>query len=97
MILNDSVKGECMLYLLLIKIRNIYDLGGIWNFKLGEYNLNELLFLDEVMVILILFNDLMVSKEKCDYIGDFWYEKVIEVFKVLEGEEMVLCFGLVIY
>lgn len=35
MILNDSVKGECMLYPLLTKTRNTYDLGGIWNFKLG--------------------------------------------------------------
>lgn len=93
MILNDSVKGECMLYPLLTKTRNTYDLGGIWNFKLGEHNPNELLPSDEVMVIPTSFNDLMVSKEKRDYIGDFWYEKVIEVPKVSEGEEMVLRFG----
>lgn len=82
-----------MLYPIVTKTRTVLDLNGVWNFKLGDHNPAELLSSKEVMVVPTSFNDVVVEKEKRDYIGDFWYERTVDVPRVLEGEELVLRFG----
>lgn len=82
-----------MLYPTLTKTRSVYDLCGVWNFKLGDHNPAELLSSEEIMVVPTSFNDVVVDKDKRNYIGDFWYEKMIDIPRVLEGEELVLRFG----
>lgn len=64
-----------MLYPTLTKTRSVYDLCGVWNFKLGDHNPAELLSSEEIMVVPTSFNDVVVDKDKRNYIGDFWYEK----------------------
>ncbi|HEL1141615.1 TPA: beta-glucuronidase [Streptococcus equi subsp. zooepidemicus] len=81
-----------MLYPILTKTRKIYDLGGLWQFKLGDHNPQELLASDELMVVPTSFNDVVVDKDKRNYIGDFWYERFVDV-PDLADEELVLRFG----
>lgn len=82
-----------MLYPIVTKTRTVLDLNGIWNFKLGDHDPTELLASKEVMVVPTSFNDVVVEKEKRDYIGDFWYERMVDVPRILENEELVLRFG----
>lgn len=82
-----------MLYPTLTKTRSVYDLSGVWNFKFGDHNPTELLSSEEVMVVPTSFNDVVVDKDKRNFIGDFWYEKMIEIPRVQEDEEAVLRFG----
>ena len=64
-----------MLYPILTKTRSIYDLNGLWNFKLGSHDTKKLLSSSEVMMVPTSFNDVVVDEEKRNYIGDFWYER----------------------
>ncbi|CAM4186157.1 beta-glucuronidase [Streptococcus penaeicida] len=82
-----------MLYPSLSKSRSVYDLSGLWQFKLGNHNPDEILSNEEVMVVPSSFNDVVVDKDKRNYIGDFWYERTLEIPKVAENEELVLRFG----
>lgn len=82
-----------MLYPILTKTRKIYDLGGLWQFKLGDHNPQELLASDELMVVPTSFNDVVVDKDKRNYIGDFWYERFVDVPDIAADEELVLRFG----
>lgn len=82
-----------MLYPILTKTRKIYDLGGLWQFKLGDHNPQELLAFDELMVVPTSFNDVVVDKDKRNYIGDFWYERFVDVPDLAADEELVLRFG----
>ncbi|RFE02487.1 beta-glucuronidase [Streptococcus parauberis] len=82
-----------MLYPSFSKSRSVYDLSGLWQFKLGDHNPQEILPNEEVMVVPSSFNDVVVDKDKRNYIGDFWYEKTLEIPKVAENEELVLRFG----
>ncbi|HEL1105826.1 TPA: beta-glucuronidase [Streptococcus equi subsp. zooepidemicus] len=82
-----------MLYPILTKTRKIYDLGGLWQFKLGDHNPQELLASDELMVVPTSFNDVVVDKDKRNYIGDFWYEHFVDVPDIAADEELVLRFG----
>ncbi|HEL0025583.1 TPA: beta-glucuronidase [Streptococcus equi subsp. zooepidemicus] len=82
-----------MLYPILTKTRKIYDLGGLWQFKLGDHNPQELLASDELMVVPTSFNDVVVDKDKRNYIGDFWYECFVDVPDLAADEELVLRFG----
>lgn len=82
-----------MLYPILTKTRKIYDLGGLWQFKLGDHNPQELLASDELMVVPTSFNDVVVDKDKRNYIGDFWYERFVDVPDLAADEELVLRFG----
>lgn len=82
-----------MLYPILTKTRKIYDLGGLWQFKLGDHNPQELLASDELMVVPTSFNDVVVDKDERNYIGDFWYECFVDVPDLAADEELVLRFG----
>lgn len=39
------------------------------------------------------FNDVVVDKDKRNYIGDFWYERFVDVPDLAADEELVLRFG----
>ena len=47
----------------------------------------------EVMMVPTSFNDVVVDEEKRNYIGDFWYERFIELPPIGENQEAVLRFG----
>ncbi|WP_162012063.1 beta-glucuronidase [Streptococcus sp. S784/96/1] len=82
-----------MLYPQLTKTRSLYDLNGVWNFKLGDHNPHEKLSSETVMVVPTSFNDVSVDKDVRNYIGDFWYERGVDIPKVGTDEELVLRFG----
>ncbi|MGT2828128.1 beta-glucuronidase [Streptococcus hillyeri] len=82
-----------MLYPQLTKTRSLYDLNGVWNFKLGDHNPQEKLSSETVMVVPTSFNDVSVDKDIRNYIGDFWYEREVEIPKVSRDEELVIRFG----
>lgn len=60
-----------MLYPTLTKTRSLYDLSGLWQFKLGDHNPEDCLSTEDVMVVPTSFNDVVVDKDKRNYIGDF--------------------------
>lgn len=82
-----------MLYPQLTKTRSLFDLNGLWNFKLGHHNPTENLSAETVMVVPTSFNDVSVNKEVRNYIGDFWYERQVAIPRVAADEELVLRFG----
>lgn len=45
------------------------------------------------MVVPTSFNDVVVDKDKRNYIGDFWYERWVDIPKLAENDELVLRFG----
>ena len=76
-----------MLYPKNTKTRTSIDLNGVWNFQLGEHFAEKRLEGKEVMVVPSSFNDVIVDKDKRNYIGDFWYERQIAVPNVDENQE----------
>ncbi|MGT2887093.1 beta-glucuronidase [Streptococcus didelphis] len=71
----------------------MYDLSGVWNFKLGEHDPGKKLSSGEVMVVPTSFNDVVVDKDKRNYIGDFWYERFLDIPQINQDQELVLRFG----
>lgn len=45
------------------------------------------------MAVPTSFNDVIVDKEKRQYIGDFWYERAVQLPPIAENDELVLRFG----
>lgn len=82
-----------MLYPTLTKTRSLYDLSGLWQFKLGDHNPEDCLSTEDVMVVPTSFNDVVVDKDKRNYIGDFWYERLVDLPKLAKDDESVLRFG----
>ncbi|SQF67269.1 beta-glucuronidase [Streptococcus dysgalactiae] len=82
-----------MLYPTLTKTRSLYDLSGLWQFKLGDHNPEDSLSTEDVMVVPTSFNDVVVDKDKRNYIGDFWYERLVDLPKLVKDDELVLRFG----
>lgn len=82
-----------MLYPSLTRTRSLIDLNGIWKFYLGEQDPETPLDTKDVMAVPTSFNDVVVDKEKRDYIGDFWYERHFDLPKVAADQELVLYFG----
>ncbi|EOT4863622.1 TPA: beta-glucuronidase [Streptococcus pyogenes] len=82
-----------MLYPTLTKTRSLYDLSGLWQFKLGDHNPEDCLSTEDVMVVPTSFNDVVVDKDKRNYIGDFWYERLVDLPKLAKDAELVLRFG----
>lgn len=82
-----------MLYPTLTKTRSLYDLSGLWQFKLGDHNPEDCLSTEDVMVVPTSFNDVVVDKDKRNYIGDFWYERLVDLPKLSKDDELVLRFG----
>lgn len=82
-----------MLYPSLTRTRNLIDLNGIWKFYLGEQDPATPLLTKDVMAVPTSFNDVVVDKDKRDYIGDFWYECLFDLPAVADNQELVLYFG----
>ncbi|MET3558766.1 beta-glucuronidase [Streptococcus rupicaprae] len=87
-----------MLYPQLSAKRKVYDLNGLWQFKQGNYtpHAHKRLSDDpesELMVVPTSFNDVLVDKNKRLFIGDNWYERVLDLPEIAEDEEAVLRFG----
>ncbi|MGG6795589.1 UNVERIFIED_CONTAM: beta-glucuronidase [Streptococcus canis] len=82
-----------MLYPTLTRTRRLYDLSGLWQFKLGDHNPEDCLSAEDVMVVPTSFNDVVVDKDKRNYIGDFWYERLVDIPQLTAEEELVLRFG----
>ncbi len=82
-----------MLYPILTRTRKLYDLGGVWSFKLGNHDPKSGPLLGDLMVVPTSFNDVVVDKDKRQYIGDFWYEREVTVPMLSKNEELVLRFG----
>ncbi|HFD4972756.1 TPA: beta-glucuronidase [Streptococcus pyogenes] len=82
-----------MLYPTLTKTRSLYDLSGLWQFKLGDHNPEDCLSTEDVMVVPTSFNDVVVDKDKRNYIGDFWYERLVDLPKLAKDDELILRFG----
>lgn len=82
-----------MLYPSVTRTRNLMDLNGIWMFYLGEQNPDTPLETKEVMAVPTSFNDVVVDKAKRDYIGDFWYERYIDLPQETGDKDLVLYFG----
>lgn len=79
-----------MLYPTLTKTRSLYDLSGLWQFKLGDHNPEDCLSTEDVMVVPTSFNDVVVDKDKRNYIGDFWYERLVDLPKLAKDDELIL-------
>lgn len=90
---NNEKKEKKMLYPTLTKTRSLYDLSGLWQFKLGDHNPEDCLSTEDVMVVPTSFNDVVVDKDKRNYIGDFWYERLVDLPKLAKDAELVLRFG----
>lgn len=90
---NNEKKEKKMLYPTLTKTRSLYDLSGLWQFKLGDHNPEDCLSTEDVMVVPTSFNDVVVDKDKRNYIGDFWYERLVDLPKLAKDDELVLRFG----
>lgn len=86
-------KEKKMLYPTLTKTRSLYDLSGLWQFKLGDHNPEDCLSTEDVMVVPTSFNDVVVDKDKCNHIGDFWYERLVDLPKLAKDDEWILRFG----
>ncbi|WP_156010911.1 beta-glucuronidase [Streptococcus ruminantium] len=82
-----------MLYPTQTKTRSVYSLNGIWKFKQGQNNPQSMLDTDEVMVVPSSFNDIVVDKEKRDFVGDNWYELMVSLPVVSSDEELIVRFG----
>ncbi|HES5539317.1 TPA: beta-glucuronidase [Streptococcus pyogenes] len=82
-----------MLYPTLTKTRSLYDLSGLWQFKLGDHNPEDCLSTEDVMVVPTSFNDVVVDKDKRNYIGDFWYERLVDLPKLAKDDKLILRFG----
>ncbi|HFX5204134.1 TPA: beta-glucuronidase [Streptococcus pyogenes] len=82
-----------MLYPTLTKTRSLYDLSGLWQFKLGDHNPEDCLSTEDVMVVPTSFNDVVVDKDKRNHIGDFWYERLVDLPKLAKDDEWILRFG----
>lgn len=86
-------KEKKMLYPTLTKTRSLYDLSGLWQFKLGDHNPEDCLSTEDVMVVPTSFNDVVVDKDKRNHIGDFWYERLVDLPKLAKDDEWILRFG----
>nr|WP_274528353.1 beta-glucuronidase [Paenibacillus piscarius] len=79
--------------------RSLYDLGGIWNFKLDhgqgwEERWYESRLLDTLpMAVPSAYNDLGVSPEIRNHIGWVWYERELTLPAKIMDERLVLRFG----
>ncbi len=84
---------ENMLYPIQTKTRSVYSLNGIWKFKQGFQDVQVPLESVEVMAVPSSFNDVVVDKNKRNFIGDNWYETRVSLPVVSPDEEVVVRFG----
>lgn len=86
-----------MLYPINTETRQLFDLSGIWKFKLVGYkedvDVSKALDTDDVMAVPGSYNDQGVIQSIRQHVGDVYYEREIMIPKHLDGERIVLRFG----
>lgn len=88
-----------MLYPINTETRGVFDLNGIWNFKLDygkglEEKWYESKLTDTIsMAVPSSYNDIGVTKEIRNHIGYVWYEREFTVPAYLKDQRIVLRFG----
>ncbi|MFD2639101.1 beta-glucuronidase [Piscibacillus salipiscarius] len=87
-----------MLYPITTDTRGVFDLNGIWNFKLDGIELQESVSQKPLenpssMAVPSSYNDVSVIKEIRNHIGWVWYEREFQVPKYAFSERLVLRFG----
>lgn len=88
-----------MLYPIMTETRSLIELSGIWNFKLDhgsgfEEKWYEAGVKDAIpMAVPSAYNDLGVSPEIRNHVGDVWYEREITLPRNVSNERLVLRFG----
>lgn len=88
-----------MLYPIMTETRSLYDLGGVWNFKLDDgtgwdesWQASKLT--DTIpMAVPSAYNDLGVSPEIRNHVGWVWYERELTLPANILNERLVLRFG----
>lgn len=88
-----------MLYPIMTETRSLYDLGGVWNFKLDDgsgwdesWQASKLT--DTIpMAVPSAYNDLGVSPEIRNHVGWVWYERELSLPRNVMNERLVLRFG----
>ncbi|ASA22862.1 beta-glucuronidase [Paenibacillus donghaensis] len=88
-----------MLYPIMTETRSLYDLNGVWNFKLDQgVGFDEKWFESKLtdtisMAVPSAYNDLGVSAEIRNHIGWVWYERELTLPRNIMNERLVLRFG----
>ena len=86
-----------MLYPIPTKTRTLMDLGGVWNFKLefdeAPNDPTKPLETDEVMAVPAAFNDQAATASIRNHSGYVWYERTLQIPKILLDERLILRFG----
>lgn len=88
-----------MLYPITTETRNVFDLGGIWKFKLDQGKgfkekwYQSILKDPLYMPVPSSYNEVGVIKEINNHIGWVWYETEVVIPNHYEEERMVLRFG----
>ncbi len=89
-----------MLYPILTETRQLFDLCGIWKFKLDkaagiftESNSTQPLTDTMEMAVPASYNDLIECEKVRDHVGWVWYERCLTIPKAALNERIVLRFG----
>lgn len=87
-----------MLYPQLNSARNLIDLSGIWQFSLGDKDLDKSLLTTpiqkgETMAVPASYNDQKADKRFRNHFGWVYYQTTFALPKVLQNQRIVLRFG----
>ena len=88
-----------MLYPKMSSGRMVFDLNGIWNFKLldhvGEGRAEAGIYLKDVkpMPVPTSYNDIYPGKEFADHVGEMVYQRTIQVTEEMKRKRLILRFG----
>ncbi|MBT2288431.1 beta-glucuronidase [Paenibacillus albidus] len=88
-----------MLYPIMTETRGLYDLNGVWNFKLDHgLGFDQKWYASRLedtisMAVPSAYNDLGVSAEIRNHIGWVWYERELTLPRDVMKERLVLRFG----
>lgn len=88
-----------MLYPIMTETRGLYDLAGVWNFKLDhglgfEENWYASKLTDTIpMAVPSAYNDLGVNPQIRNHVGWVWYERELILPRTIMNERLVLRFG----
>jgi beta-glucuronidase len=88
-----------VLYPIMTETRGLYDLAGVWNFKLDhglgfEENWYASKLTDTIpMAVPSAYNDLGVNPQIRNHVGWVWYERELILPQTIMNERLVLRFG----
>lgn len=88
-----------MLYPKMTAGRMVFDLNGIWDFKLlehegeGREDAGSLLYGARPMPVPSSYNDIYPGKDFADHIGDMVYQRTFQVSEEMKKKRIVLRFG----